>query len=146
MGIPKYNAECRAIVMRYSTEWESVVKRIGRWIDMKNNYKTMDISFMESVWWVFSQLYQKNLVYRGYKVMPYSTGCTTPLSNFEANMMYKDVSDLAGTFYYSYVLIIYFIDLSSFSVCQFPNWGRGGITRGLDHHTLDPPKQFGTLR
>lgn len=98
MGIPKYNAECRAIVMRYSNDWESVVRRMGRWIDMKNNYKTMDLSFMESVWWVFSQLHKKNLVYRGYKVMPYSTGCTTPLSNFEANMMYKDVSDPAGAY------------------------------------------------
>lgn len=96
MGIPKYNAECRAIVMRYSKDWEVVVKRMGRWIDMQNNYKTMDLSFMESVWWVFKQLHEKGLVYRGYKVMPYSTGCTTPLSNFEANMMYKDVNDVAG--------------------------------------------------
>ena len=96
MGIPKYNAECRAIVMRYSQDWEVVVRRMGRWIDMQNNYKTMDPSFMESVWWVFKQLHEKGLVYRGYKVMPYSTGCTTPLSNFEANMMYKDVNDVAG--------------------------------------------------
>eukprot|EP00026_Physarum_polycephalum_P001231 Phypoly_transcript_01232.p1 GENE.Phypoly_transcript_01232~~Phypoly_transcript_01232.p1 ORF type:complete len:1147 (-),score=157.12 Phypoly_transcript_01232:70-3510(-) len=95
MGIPKYNAECRAIVMRYSKDWEVVVRRMGRWIDMQNNYKTMDLSYMESVWWVFKELHTKGLVYRGYKVMPYSTGCTTPLSNFEANMMYKDVNDVA---------------------------------------------------
>eukprot|EP00742_Colponemidia_sp_Colp-10_P002909 GILJ01003106.1.p1 GENE.GILJ01003106.1~~GILJ01003106.1.p1 ORF type:complete len:1149 (-),score=229.84 GILJ01003106.1:175-3621(-) len=95
MGIDKYNAECRSIVMRYSKEWESIVKRLGRWIDFENDYKTLDPSFMESVWWVFKQLFEKDLVYRGYKVMPYSTGCTTPLSNFEANLNYKDVSDPA---------------------------------------------------
>jgi len=95
MGIPKYNQECRNIVMKFSHEWEVVVNRIGRWIDMKNNYKTMDLNFMESVWWVFGQLFEKGLVYQGFKVMPYSIGCTTPLSNFEASSNYKDVSDPA---------------------------------------------------
>ena len=95
MGIDKYNAECRSIVTRYTTEWQTTVTRLGRWIDFENDYKTMDPSFMESVWWVFSQLYQKNLVYQGYKVMPYSTACTTPLSNFEAGLNYKDVKDPA---------------------------------------------------
>ena len=56
MGIDKYNAECRAIVMRYSKEWEQTVKRVGRWIDFENDYKTMNLSFMESVWWVFGQV------------------------------------------------------------------------------------------
>ncbi|XP_026416565.1 isoleucine--tRNA ligase, cytoplasmic-like [Papaver somniferum] len=92
-GIANYNEECRSIVTRYVSEWESTVTRMGRWIDFKNDYKTMDINYMESVWWVFSQLYEKGLVYRGFKVMPYSTGCKTPLSNFEANSNYKDVSD-----------------------------------------------------
>ena len=95
MGIDKYNAECRSIVTRYTSEWETTVTRLGRWIDFKNDYKTMDPTFMESVWWVFRQLYDKGLVYQGYKVMPYSTGCTTPLSNFEAGLNYKDVSDPA---------------------------------------------------
>jgi isoleucyl-tRNA synthetase len=95
MGIDKYNATCRGIVTRYTKEWERTVTRLGRWIDFKNDYKTMDPSFMESVWWVFKQLYEKNLVYQGYKVMPYSTACTTPLSNFEAGLNYKDVRDPA---------------------------------------------------
>ena len=95
MGIDKYNAECRSIVMRYSKEWETTVTRIGRWIDFENDYKTLNPSFMESVWWVFGQLFKKDLVYRGYKVMPYSMACHTPLSNFEANQNYKDVSDPA---------------------------------------------------
>lgn len=91
MGVDVYNNECRKIVMRYSNEWEQIISRLGRWIDFKNDYKTLYPSFMESVWWVFKQLYEKNLVYRGFKVMPYSTSCCTPLSNFEAGQNYKDV-------------------------------------------------------
>ncbi|GAA5879032.1 hypothetical protein JCM3774_004476 [Rhodotorula dairenensis] len=97
MGIDKYNAECRAIVMRYSSEWRKTVERLGRWIDFDNDYKTLNPSFMETVWWVFGQLWKKDLVYRGLKVMPYTTGCTTPLSNFEAGQAYKDVQDPAVT-------------------------------------------------
>eukprot|EP00250_Pteridium_aquilinum_P020701 c24911_g4_i1 orf=421-4026(-) len=93
MGIDVYNEECRAIVMRYSKEWETVVTRMGRWIDFENDYKSLDPHFMESVWWVFKQLYDKGLVYRGFKVMPYSIGCNTVVSNFEAGLNYKDVSD-----------------------------------------------------
>ena len=95
MGIAKYNELCRGIVMRYSGEWERVVKRVGRWIDFEHDYKTMYPWFMESVWWVFSELFKKGFVYRGFKVMPYSTACNTPLSNFEANLNYKDVNDPA---------------------------------------------------
>ncbi|KAG6497050.1 hypothetical protein ZIOFF_044936 [Zingiber officinale] len=95
MGIAAYNEECRAIVTRYVNEWEETITRTGRWIDFKNDYKTMDLKFMESVWWVFAQLWKKELVYRGFKVMPYSTGCRTPISNFEAGQNYKDVSDPA---------------------------------------------------
>ncbi|GJW60003.1 isoleucine--tRNA ligase, cytoplasmic, partial [Tanacetum coccineum] len=70
-----------------------LLEKGGDGIDFKNDYKTMDLNFMESVWWVFSELFKKDLVYRGFKVMPYSTGLKTPLSNFEANSNYKDVSD-----------------------------------------------------
>ncbi|KAL6555673.1 hypothetical protein OROHE_007345 [Orobanche hederae] len=93
MGIANYNEECRGIVQRYVADWEKTVLRTGRWIDFRNDYKTMDLNFMETVWWVFGQLYEKGLVYRGFKVMPYSTGCKTPLSNFEANSNYKLVHD-----------------------------------------------------
>ncbi|KAJ2723620.1 isoleucine--tRNA ligase [Coemansia sp. Benny D115] len=95
LGIDKYNAECRAIVMRYASEWRQTVERLGRWIDFDNDYKTLDTSFMESVWWVFKQLFDKGLVYRGLRVMPYSTGLETTLSNFEASENYKDVIDPA---------------------------------------------------
>ncbi|KAA0708022.1 Isoleucine--tRNA ligase, cytoplasmic [Triplophysa tibetana] len=93
MGIKEYNKQCRSIVMRYANEWETSVRRMGRWIDFKNDYKTLYPWFMETVWWVFKQLYDKGMVYRGVKVMPYSTACNTPLSNFEANQNYKDVQD-----------------------------------------------------
>uniref|UniRef100_A0A4W4E0E3 Isoleucine--tRNA ligase, cytoplasmic n=2 Tax=Electrophorus electricus TaxID=8005 RepID=A0A4W4E0E3_ELEEL len=93
MGIAEYNKQCRSIVMRYSTEWEISVMRMGRWIDFKHDYKTLYPWFMETVWWVFKQLYDKGLVYRGVKVMPFSTACNTPLSNFESHQNYKDVQD-----------------------------------------------------
>ena len=99
MGIDKYNAECRAIVMRYSSEWRATVERMGRWIDFDNDYKTLNTSFMESCWWAFSELFKKKLVYRGLRVMPYSTGCTTPLSNFEAGLDFRDINDPAGIAY-----------------------------------------------
>lgn len=95
MGIKEYNEECKSIVMQYAADFESTITRLGRWVDFKNDYKTLNPSFMESVWWVFKQLYGKGQVYRGFRVMPYSTACTTPLSNFEAQQNYKDTTDPA---------------------------------------------------
>ncbi|PKI82307.1 Ils1p [Malassezia vespertilionis] len=103
MGIAKYNAECRAIVMRYQAEWRATVERVGRWIDFDNGYKTMDSNFMESVWSVFKTLYDKGQVYRGLRVMPYSNALTTPLSNFEAGSNYKEVQDPAVTIAFTLV-------------------------------------------
>ncbi|NCN40222.1 isoleucine--tRNA ligase [bacterium] len=97
MGVANYNAACRGIVKRYSEEWKTTVRRMGRWVDMENPYFTMDVSFMQSVWWVFKELYKKGLIYEGYKVVPYSVGISTPLSNFEANLNYKMVQDPAIT-------------------------------------------------
>ena len=85
------------IFSRYSSEWESTVTRLGRWIDFERDYKTLYPWFMESVWWVFKQLWDKGLIYQGFRVMPYSTGCCTPLSNFEASQNYRDVQDPAVT-------------------------------------------------
>lgn len=90
LGIGKYNDLCRGIVTRFCSEWEQVVTRMGRWIDFRDDYKTMEPWYMESVWWVFKELWSKKLVYRGFKVMPYSTGCTTPLSNFEVADHYRE--------------------------------------------------------
>lgn len=93
MGIKEYNLKCRKIVMRYADEWEKIITRVGRWIDFSNDYKTMYSWYMESIWYIFKQLYNKGLVYKGFKVMPYSTACNTVLSNFEAGQNYKDVVD-----------------------------------------------------
>ena len=101
LGINKYNEACRSIVLNYVKEWKKTIDKIGRWVDMENDYKTMDLSYMNKVWNVFSQLYQKNLIYQGVKIMPYSTGCTTPLSNFEAKSNYLKVQDPSITIKFS---------------------------------------------
>ncbi len=92
-GIANFNEECRKIVMRYTHEWQSLVRRMGRWVDFSQTWRTMDVPYMESVWWVFKQLYEKGLIYEGFKVMPFSAKLGTPLSNFEAGENYKDVDD-----------------------------------------------------
>lgn len=92
-GIGKFNEECRGIVLRYTGEWKKTVERMGRWVDMESAFRTMDLPFMESVWWVFKQLFDQGLVYEGFKVMPFSTKLGTPLSNFEANLNYQEVDD-----------------------------------------------------
>lgn len=97
MGVKEYNRRCREIVMRNAAAWEHTVLRMGRWIDFRGDYKTMTPDFMESVWWVFSEMFKKGLIYHGSKVMPFSIGCGTPLSNFEAGENYKEVTDPALT-------------------------------------------------
>ena len=95
MGIGAFNNACRAAILRFDKEWEGTIRRIGRWVDFKNSYKTMDASFMESVWWGFSELWKKGLVYEGRRVILYCPRCATPLSNFEIAMdnSYKDLED-----------------------------------------------------
>lgn len=93
LGVAGYNAECRRIVETYVNQWREIITRIGRWIDFDNDYKTMDLWYMESVWWVVKRLWDKGLIYYGHKVMPVSTALETPLSNFEATSNYQDVSD-----------------------------------------------------
>src|SRR5699024_5129204 len=85
-GIGKFNQQCRLSVMRYTDEWQRYVTRQARWVDFENDYKTMDITFMESVMWAFKQLWDKGLVYEALRVMPYSWGAQTPLSNFEIRL------------------------------------------------------------
>lgn len=94
-GIDKFNQACRSAILRFDKDWEVIVRRIGRWVDFKHQYKTMDTNYMESVWWGFSKLWQKKLVYQGRRVVLYCPRCATPLSNFEIAMdnSYKDVED-----------------------------------------------------
>lgn len=96
-GVGVFNEQCRSMVQTYVAEWRRTVTRMGRWVDFDNDYKTMDPDFMESVWWVFKQLWDQGRVYKSYRIMPYSWKLTTPLSNFEANSNYKEVQDPAIT-------------------------------------------------
>ncbi|MCQ2379828.1 MAG: isoleucine--tRNA ligase [Victivallaceae bacterium] len=96
-GIAKFNESCRSIVLRYTAEWEKIVGRMGRWVDFRNGYRTMDRDYMESIWQVFRRLWDMDLIYEGYKILPYCPRCATPLSNFEANQGYKDVVDQTVT-------------------------------------------------
>ena len=97
LGVKGYNDACRGIVQRYTQEWRSTITRLGRWVDFDHDYKTIDPWFMESVWWVVKQLFDKGLVYQGQKIVPVSTALGTGLSNFEANLNYKEVQDPAIT-------------------------------------------------
>ncbi|WFB37865.1 isoleucine--tRNA ligase [Kiritimatiellota bacterium B12222] len=96
-GVDVFNEKCRSMVQTYVNEWRKTVTRMGRWVDFDNDYKTMDPDFMESIWWVFQQLWDKGRIYKAHRIMPYSWKLTTPLSNFEANRNYKDVQDPAIT-------------------------------------------------
>src|SRR5689334_19764112 len=86
LGIDKYNDACRRSVQKYTKEWRSYVTRQARWVDFDHDYKTMDLSYMESVMWAFKTLHQKGLVYEGHRVMPYSWAMQTPVSNFETRI------------------------------------------------------------
>lgn len=97
-GVAQFNEQCRSMVQTYVGEWRKTVTRMGRWVDFDHDYKTMDKDFMESVWWVFGELWkQPGRVYKAHRIMPYSPKLTTPLSNFEAGNNYKDVQDPAVT-------------------------------------------------
>ena len=93
LGVEKFNEQCRSMVLKYVDEWRKTVTRMGRWVDFDHDYKTMDFGFMESVWWVFKQLWEQGRVYKSHRIMPYSWKLSTPLSNFEAGSNYKDVQD-----------------------------------------------------
>ncbi len=94
-GIEKFNAKARESVMRYADEWRRIVPRLGRWVDMEDDYRTMDATYTESVWWIFKQLYDKGLIYEGFKSMNLCPHCGTTLSNFEVAQGYKDITDIS---------------------------------------------------
>ena len=93
LGVDVFNEKCRSMVLKYVSEWRKTVTRIGRWVDFDHDYKTMDPAFMETIWWVFRQLWDQGRIYRSHRIMPYSWKLSTPLSNFEAGSNYKDVQD-----------------------------------------------------
>lgn len=97
LGVKQFNEAAREAVLEYADDWRRIVPRMGRFVDMDDDYKTMDASYTESVWWVFSELNKKGLVYEGFKSMHLCPRCGTTLSNFEVNQGYKDIKDIAVT-------------------------------------------------
>jgi len=96
-GLEKFNEAARKSVLTYVDDWKKIVPRLGRFVDMENDYKTMDSSFTETVWWIFNKLNDKGLVYEGFKSMHLCPRCETTLSNFEVNQGYKDITDISVT-------------------------------------------------
>src|SRR5664279_5059688 len=86
MGVAQFNDACRASVLRYTKDWQEYVHRQARWVDFEHDYKTLDLDYMESVMWAFKSLWDKGLVYEGYRVLWYCTRCETPLSATETKM------------------------------------------------------------
>jgi isoleucyl-tRNA synthetase len=92
-GVEKFNKLCRESVMKYTEDWEKMTDRVGFWLDMENAYKTYDNKYLESVWWLLKQIYDRGLLYEGYKVVPYCPRCGTTLSSHEVSLGYKKVKD-----------------------------------------------------
>lgn len=97
LGVATFNEAARKAVLRYSKDWKSIIPRFGRWVDMDNDYRTMDATYTESVWWAFKDLHNKGLVYEGFKAMHLCPRCGTTLSNFEVAQGYKDITDISVT-------------------------------------------------
>lgn len=102
-GIARFNDACRTSVLRYTDEWQRYVTRQARWVDFENDYKTLDVSYMESVMWAFKTLWDKGFVYEGFRVLAYCWRCETPLSNTETRMddVYRDRQDPALTVWFT---------------------------------------------
>src|SRR4051812_25098142 len=95
LGVERFNQVCRDNVLKFADEWGKTVKRMGRWTEFENSYKTMDTTYMESVWWGLKQIWDKGLIYEDRKVLLYCSRCETPISNFEVAMdnSYRDVTE-----------------------------------------------------
>jgi isoleucyl-tRNA synthetase len=105
LGVAKFNDACRTSVLKYTQDWERYVTRQARWVDFANDYKTLDLSYMESVMWAFKTLYDKGLIYEGFRVLAYCWRCETPLSNTETRMddVYRDRQDQTLTVWFDLV-------------------------------------------
>lgn len=114
-GIKLFNETARSAVFRFREDWKKVIPRMGRFVDMDNDYRTLDATFMESNLWAFKQLWDKGLVYEGYKVMPWCPHCETVLSNYEVTEGYKEISDLSAYVYFH-------IDEGEYKDCYMIAW------------------------
>ncbi|NNF21002.1 MAG: class I tRNA ligase family protein, partial [Saprospiraceae bacterium] len=97
--VEQYNQECRTTVMQFKDRWDDITRKMGYWVDLDDPYITFDNEYIESVWWLLGQLYQKDLLYKGYTVQPYSPAAGTGLSTHELNMpgCYRNVKDVSVT-------------------------------------------------
>jgi len=93
LGVGEFNKQCKNSVFHYKKEWDDLTKRIGYWIDLNNPYITFTNDYIESVWWILKELWKKDLLYQGFKILPYCPRCETPLSSHEVSQGYKDVKD-----------------------------------------------------
>lgn len=123
-GIDKFNQHCRESVMKFADKWYEYVKRQARWVDFVNDYKTMNLDFMESVMWGFKELYKKNLIYKSVRVMPYSWACETPLSNFETRMdnAYRQKASKAITVVFKSAKVPSIFINADCDACYFVAW------------------------
>lgn len=124
-GIDKFNQAAKESVLTYAKEWQERINRVGRFVDMDNDYRTMDSSYTESVWWSFSELNKKGLVFEDYKVMQICPRCGTPLSNFEVAQGYKDI-----------------VDISVFAKFEIPNPGETVLNNFFEQATLSSKTSF----
>jgi isoleucyl-tRNA synthetase len=92
-GVAKFNEKCKESVFKYKKEWDALTERIGYWLDLDNPYITFTNEYIESVWWILKELWQKELIYQGFKILPYCPRCETPLSSHEVSQGYKEVKD-----------------------------------------------------
>ncbi len=114
-GIKKFNETARGAVFQFREDWKKVIPRLGRWVDMDNDYRTLDATFMESNLWAFKELHKKGMVYEGYKVMPWCPHCETVLSNYEVTEGYKEIADLSAYVYFK-------IEESEYKDAYFVAW------------------------
>lgn len=96
LGIAKFNDLCRARVSTYIDDWKKVISRLGRWADMENSYRTMDLNYMETIWWALKEMWDKDLIYKAYRSMHICPRCETTLSQSEVSEGYKDIKDLSA--------------------------------------------------
>ncbi|MEK7669936.1 MAG: class I tRNA ligase family protein, partial [Bacteroidota bacterium] len=92
-GVAKFNEECKKSVWKYKTDWEEMTRMMGYWVDLDHPYITFENNYIESIWWALKQYFDKEMIYKGYKIQPYCPRCETPLSSHEVSLGYKDVKD-----------------------------------------------------
>ena len=139
----EYNRKCRENVMTFTAEWRDLTERMGYFVDLDNPYITYDNKYIETLWWLLKQFYQKGLLYKGYTIQPYSPAAGTGLSSHELNLpgCYRDVKDTTCT-----ALFKLKIENGKLKIAAHSQSSIFNLLHGLDHHALDTGCQYGTLR